>query len=829
MKRLYYSVLLILFTVFASAQPEQKRRTFDPSRLPSIGILSGFVVDSLSGQPIPYASISIVSQRNQEIVTGGISNEQGRFKITEIRLGRYKVIIEYIGYKKIELGPIGLSPRGDGIEQDLGEIRLGRSVIKFDEVQVTGERPLFVQTAEKKIFNVEKNSLTTGGTALDALQQVPGVDVDIDGNVSLRGSTNVNILIDGKPFSLAGGDKKILLENMSADNISDIEVITNPSAKYDPEGMAGIINIVLKENRLAGLNGSFNAGASGNGRYSGSSQVNLRNEKFNIFANLGLRHDTRDGGGDNYREMTIFNDLIILDQILDFDRERDNLLLKSGIELFLKPKHSLSLQTTYNMGDGISDGLVETKETRTDILEYFRTTDGLNGRDGQEITFAYDWKIMATQKFSAYFSRSSGANDRDEIYLTSTNLGYSGEIEPDHQKINSRRSSVNTDFQADYIHPIGKSSKFEAGYSGRKRSIESLFNAYDFIEAQGEYIFNDTVSNDFVYDEDIQAIYIQYSRKSGILGYQAGLRLENVSTMSFLKNTGEKFKNPYTSYFPSATLTLGSPQSLQIQSSYSRRIRRPSHRRLNPFIRQSDKFNIFQGEPFLKPEYIDAAELNLSRYKNRRTLSIGIYYRRVTDKISRYKYLRDDGISVSTYANSDEQRTFGAEMIISGSLNKVFRLMLNGNIYQDEVNAANVFGEDYDRTATGYMARITTTWIARPGTEVMFSGFYRGPRDIPIGKIESMTFSSLSVKQKFMDDRLAVSLRLNDVFNTMGFKFHTFEENYFQDSSRKWESQVLTMTVEYRFGKMEDRRSRNRNQRNRGNNDYDGMGEMEIE
>ncbi|SVC89760.1 uncharacterized protein METZ01_LOCUS342614, partial [marine metagenome] len=276
----------------------------DPAKVPKIGVVYGTVVDSTSGTPIPYASVSIINNRSNTIMTGGITNEDGEFHIKEIAIGRHKIVIEYIGYKKQELGPYTFMPYGDKKEYNLDKIVLSQTTLQMAGIDVEGERPLFVQTAEKRIFNVEKNSLTTGGNAIDALRQVPGVEVDPDDNISLRGSSKVNLMIDGKPSSIAGGDIKSLLQSVPAANIADIEVMTNPGAKYDPEGMAGIINIVLKENKFAGLNGNINTGAIINrGDTNLSGQVNYRTTTFNSFINLGMNERKRISDGSSLRTM----------------------------------------------------------------------------------------------------------------------------------------------------------------------------------------------------------------------------------------------------------------------------------------------------------------------------------------------------------------------------------------------------------------------------------------------------------------------------------------------------------------------------------------------
>jgi len=247
---LIWGAVLVGFAQHGGRRGGMSQRQMDPNKVPKIGVVYGTVVDSASGSPISYASVAIINNRSNTIMTGGITNKDGEFHIKEIALGRHKVLIEYIGYKKVELGPYTFMPfGGNQTEYNLETISLTQTTLQMAGVDVEGERPLFIQTAEKRVFNVEKNSLSTGGNAIDALRQVPGVEVDPDDNISLRGSSRVNLMIDGKPSSIAGGDVKSLLQSIPSANIADIEVMTNPGAKYDPEGMAGIINIVLKENQ----------------------------------------------------------------------------------------------------------------------------------------------------------------------------------------------------------------------------------------------------------------------------------------------------------------------------------------------------------------------------------------------------------------------------------------------------------------------------------------------------------------------------------------------------------------------------------------------------
>jgi outer membrane receptor protein involved in Fe transport len=825
-------IIKTLFLLLMGFQSLIFTQQMNPGKLPKIGVIYGTVIDSSTGMPIQYTSVSVINTQTQEVITGGITNEKGQFHIENIQLGIYNIGVEFIGYKKVVIGPIKLSPRGEGTEQNLGKIELSITSLQMDLVEVQGKRPIYVQTAEKKIFNVEQNTMSSGGSALDALRQVPGVDVDIDGKVSLRGSSNVNILIDGKPSIVTSSDQEMMLEAIPSDNIRDIEVITNPSAKYDPEGMAGIINIVLKENKFSGLNGNIKTGTSTNNAYNNSGQINYRNGKVNLFFNSALRNDVRGATGDNFREMTLYDVTSILDQDIEGERGGENLLFKGGIEFYPNQKNTIGLTASYSNGDRISNRSALTLETEDatidSILEYKRIIENDNGHISKDITLTYNRKFEnPKQIFSTYVNVSNGTDSRLESSITSADdyiLSVIGGTDPEKTTTDNERTIA--DFQMDYVHPFSNVFKIETGYKGSFRSYDNQFFTYD-IGIDTETI-DPSRSNHFLYDEDIQAAYAQFSFKKGIMGLQMGLRGESVNTVSELLDTGEKYENPYTSFFPSGSFSIELPMSLQMQTSYSRRINRPSFRKLNPVAHQFDQNSIRKGNPFLDPEYIDIAELNVSGFSHGMSATLGTYFRRTTDKISYNKTIDSSGVTTVTYENFDEEKTFGIEGVFSGSNHKKLRLMFSGNIYMDKVNASNVFdSDDYDQTSIGFMGRFTATYNITPTMEIMMMGFYRSPRDIPFGNLNSMSFTSLSVKQKFIDDRLAVSLRLNDLFNTMGFGYTTEGEYYYQESYRKFDSQIASISLEYNFGKMEDRSrySRKRNDKRNGSD----MGGFEIE
>lgn len=809
------------------------QQQMDPNSAPKIGVIYGSVVDSASQSPVPYASISVINQRSSTIMTGGITNEDGEFRVEEIPLGRHKIVVEYIGYAKQELGPFTFLPFGDNkTEYNLETISLVQTTLQMAGVDVEAERPLFVQTAEKRIFNVSKNSLSTGGNAIDALRQVPGVEVDPDDNVSLRGSSNVNLMIDGKPSSIAGGDIKSLLQSIPSANIADIEVMTNPGAKYDPEGMAGIINIVLKENKFAGLNGNINTGGDSQGGSNLSGQINYRTTSYNSFVNLGINDRKRISDGSSMRWMDFPSFRNEIDQISNSKSGGPNLFVKSGFEYFIDPNQSLAVSATISNGDRSSENDTYTKDSGPGDKKYTRYATTGSDRNGYDINLNYDKKYKdPKQKLTSYFRFSDGLNEGMNEYYNSDGGG-ADFVGTNKAKNGDEGTSSGYDFKLDYVHPFENKSKLEVGLASKSTDRGDTQIAEIFDEATNQYVSDQSFSNKFIYNETVHAAYLQYSGNLWLFGLNAGGRYEIVDMFSELKTTNESFENPYSSFYPSLSMTFGAPQLLQIQTSYSKRVNRPRSRMINPFSSRQDERNLRAGNPFLKPEYTDSYEVNLSRFSRGLSLSLGGYYRYTTDKMTRFKEVRDDGVSIATYKNLEEQKTRGIDYSINGSLGRKLRLMFSGSVYWDEINS-DLFGSDYNKTAQGQRLRFTTMWNINPTTEFMFFMFYMPGRDIAIGKMDAMSFSSMSVKKKFMDNRLNLTLNLGDPFGLSGFRFQSWGDldedgvrDWYQDSNRNWNSRSIRLTLEYRFGKMEDRSRFSRQRRGGGMEMEEGSGEI---
>ena len=822
-----YTLLTITSVTFAQRGKWQggsgKGGQMDPSKAPKIGQVYGTVVDSTTSEPIPYASISIINIRSNTILTGGISDDRGIFDIKEIPLGKHKVIIEYIGYEKKELGPYTFLPFGKNnqTEYNLEEISLNQTSLQMAGVEVEGERPLFVQTAEKRVFNVEKNSLSTGGSAIDALRQVPGVEVDPDDNISLRGNTKVNLMIDGKPSSIAGGDIKSLLQSVPASNIADIEVMTNPGAKYDPEGMAGIINIVLKENRFAGLNGNFNTGGDTQGGTNLSGQVNFRNTKFNSFINLGLNDKVWNSDGTSYRKMEYQAYENILNQSYDSRSNGPNLFVKSGGEYFIDPTQSLGLSFTVSDGKRYRDNDNYTMDKGPGESRYIRISDSDSDRGGYDFNLNYDKKFKNPKhKLTSYLRLSDGNNLGGDEYKNTEWENYEDFFDNAAEARNSDNgSNKGFDFQVDYVRPFQSGSKLEMGLSSKKNDRDDKQTAEVFDYTLNQFVNDTEFSNDFNFNETVNAAYLQYGGSYWFLGYNAGLRYEAVNMLSDLKSNPDVFKKDYNSFYPSLSFTFGAPQFVQMQASYSKRVRRPRSRQLNPFISRQDERNYRSGNPFLNPEYTDSYEINFSRFSRGLSLSFGTYYRNTTDQITRHKEVNQDGTSLASYKNIGSKETKGFEYNVVGSLGKKIRMIFGGNTYWDDINT-DIYGDVYDKTSKTNNFRITSTYNVLPTTEVSFFMFHQPKKEIAIGTFNAMTWSSMSVKQKLMDERLNLTLNISDPFAMSGFGFSLQADSWEQESVRNFSSRTVRLTLEYRFGKMEDK-SRFSRQRRQGGMDSD--------
>ncbi|MBT8233934.1 MAG: TonB-dependent receptor [Saprospiraceae bacterium] len=710
-------------------------------------IVKGQVIDSESGKGLEFATISIFDKSNDNVIDGTLSSENGTFEFTLSKPNVY-LKIEYISYEEYILDPVEF-PNGENI-LNLGAINLYPNSQILDDVEIVAEKSETIFALDKKVFTVGKDLANRGGSAEDVLDNVPSVTVDIDGNVSLRGSEGVRMLIDGRPSGLAGVGNANGLRSIPANLIEKVEVITNPSARYEAEGMAGIINIILKKNQAGGFNGSFDITTGLPLRTGLSSNLNYRKGKINWFANYGINLNRNEGGGTRVQDRLISSDptdiqrqITLLDR--DMDRESLSNSFRFGMDYFIQDNEQLTASFLYrdsnddNLGvltysdyiDSVDNiGLPPLWESQFDskkALAYNSVQNQLNSNSLYNITTRSDeeiedemnleYSLNYRKTFSSreHFLNASGqfrkkGEDESSILKSVYQENLPGSQVDEDQKSTNSESQQTWLFQLDYVHPLGKDHKFETGLRSSFREIKNDYIVEEFIG--NEVFILPAFTNNFLYDEDIHAAYAIYGNTFKKFSYQAGLRAETSVINTTLIQDNISNDRTYTNLFPSGHLNYNFSIKSALQLSYSRRVRRPRFWDLNPFFTFSDNRNFFSGNPNIDPEFTDAYEIGQIQYWDDISVNSSLFYRKTNASILRVIVINLDDIStLTTPLNIGTSHDYGLDFSISYSGLKWLRLDANCNVFQSELYLDPVSTElsiyDYYRDVRNYSGSLT--------------------------------------------------------------------------------------------------------------------------
>jgi outer membrane receptor protein involved in Fe transport len=771
-------------------------------KMPAIGVVNGSVIDSTSGLPIEYASISLVNMRSDEVVTGALSDKTGRFNIREVPLGRYRAVVEFIGYAAKEISPINIFPgEGGGIKHDLGSVKLQISSINLTAVEVLGESQ-FIQTIDKQIFTVGKNLAASGGSGEDVLNQVPTVAVDIDGNITLRGDANVTVLIDGKKV---GFDRRSMVDNLQASMIEKVEVITNPSAKYDPDGVGGIINLVLKRGAFEGFNGSTSLSAGEYNKNNISGNLNFRTDTWNVFSSTSYRTGERYSKGlrqFDYTYLDTSEGVRYLYQDTKRIRNSDNISFRFGGDLYPTPNSTISYTSTFSNRDQDSQEIVETTRPVSSILDVQE-----NGLENEwDHSLSYENKFNSKdRKLNADISYGIGKENETE-----KNRG--NEIENSHG-----HKSIIASF--DYEDKLGKNIDLEAGFKTTLKILDD-----DLFFQDGTY--------DYLYDEDIYALYTTIGYEiNDRLGLKGGLRFEQVETKAnvtgdttattsithFIINNAVKsgeLNSPYKHFYPSVFLNYKLTEKQQIQFGYSKRVNRPGTRSLNPFPRDMlDTTRIRTGNPYVKPEYSDVMEINFSSNSRKFNFNTGVSYKHTTDQIAWWD--RDEIIyngrpyELLTSGNAESAENLGGSVIINYRPMPLASFMLTTWWWRSETNGGQ-YEEDMTGTSYGMYNRGQLTLNIPTVARLELSVGGRGTMKITSGTIPANFGADLGIEKSFMNNQLSVTLKVNDLFNNRKFIIDTRQdyELYTQEmyAERKRGRRTTSLNLRYNFGKQQKKK-----------------------
>ncbi len=778
---------------------------------PTIGTISGAVVDSATGEPMPYVNV-VVRSPLDSIITGGITDDDGRFRIVELPTGSMNVEIQFMGYESI-VRKVDISRENRNLE--FKTVQLSESSRQLEEVTIRGEVSTVTQKIDRKVINVGKDLTATGTNASELLNNVQSVSVDQQsGAVSLRGNENVRIFIDGKPSNISPAQ---LLKQIPSSSIKSIELITNPSAKYSPEGMSGIINIVLYKNAQRGLNGSVQAGvtAGENLRYNGSLDMNYSTGKVNMYINYGGRTGMRTGGGTLDR-----TDIDVISQTEYLNKSTSN-LLKSGIDLFLNESNTLSFYTVQNLYD---------MDRSSMTMNYFQDTPG---NDILQEMISDNYSGIYNMNYKRDFNDDGHSIEFEASYSSIDNLDdgvFTDRINPGDPTENYMdevlNENQNTLVNLDYVKPFSDDGKLEMGLEYRHDGARNVYNTdrhrylqdgsgMKIPDGQGGYETQLLPDSRFTYDRQIYSAYTTYGHKLGDLSFQAGVRVEQYEIEAlFSEGDGdEPYSDSKLTAYPSAFVTYTPGQKNQFQLSYSRRVDRPGISQVNPIrAAWSSPLTTFVGNPELRPQFTHSLELNFSRRFGFGSLSFGTFYRRVNDNIIRYT--NPDPFDVNktevTYENADGENRAGVE--VSGMIRpfKWWNINLSSDVYYQQMSGY-ALGEYVEVQNIATNVRMSNMFKVTDNLNIQLFGMYRGGGKVVQYRFLPMYLVSTGVSWDLFDDKATLSFRLNDIFNTMKFQFESI--NYYPVIGRfTWESRTANLSFSYRF-KSGEVKTRNRKQR----------------
>lgn len=840
MKKLAMLLVFCVTAYFGLAQNPNFQRNGRQGQLPT-GRFYGKIVDA-ANKGIEAASVTLVTnkfdtaaKKQKEIIVGGmLTTNTGDFSIENVPLfGRYKLKITGIGYKTIEM-PVAFSMPGKNagnnsdpsalvgaLDKDLGNIKLAIDDKVLGAVTITATKPLFQLGIDRKIFNVDKNITSTGGTAVDVMRNVPSVNVDIDGNVTLRNAPP-QIFVDGRPTNLT-------LDQIPADAIESIEIITNPSAKYDASGgMAGILNIVMKKNKRVGYSGNVRANIDSRAKFGFGGDVNIRQKKINIFATTFFNQRKSISNGITTRSTNFGNNNFYTTQN---DQSTQNFIFgfaRGGIDYFLDNRNTITINGTYVRGRGtpnttsIIDSINNSVFTKYDNRISNSTFNFRNA--GTQLSYKHNFP-KSGHELTADLTYFKGHNDNQNLITTddfkmpqnSLNNSYA-------QKQNISGSNDNLIVQSDYTNPITDHSKIEAGVRAAIRTINSSSLYYSDPVNNGNFY----PTSNIVYNskDNVYAAYTTYSNRWKKFSYQVGLRAESSSYHGMFPLKAETFNTNFPiSLFPSAFLTDNISDNDQVQLNYSRRINRPNFFELFPFIDSSDLFNVTKGNPNLKPEFTNSLELSYSKtFQNRDNFLATIYYKRSTNLITRfYDTTSSKKYIINTYINADNSYVTGLELIGRNKITNWWDLTSNLNLFTAKIN---ITGQQAPAQFPSYFFKINNSFKLPKNFSFQLSGDYTskivtspggsgnegggrrmfggGGTTASQGYIRPNYGVDAALRFEFLKNKVAaLSLSVNDIFRTRKYDAHSESAFFVQDISRTRDPQIFRLNFNFRFGKFD--------------------------
>ncbi len=785
------------------------------------GIIKGIVIDVQTDQPMEYANIAVYDSEDSALVTGGITRENGKFEITGMAYGDYYIEAKFIGFDKSKVDDINLDKENP--VYDSGNIMLKPSTTEIGSVDVVADKSPIEYKLDKKVVNVSQVINAAGGTAVDVLENTPSVQVDIEGNVSLRGSGNFTVLIDGKPSVLSGSEA---LRQIPASALDNIEIITNPSAKYEPDGQAGIINLITKKNAMNGLSGIVNGSVGTRDKYRGDFTLNYRTPKLKLTGGADWRKETFYGSMNSNQESYFGDTTLYL--LRDGSRNfmRDGYNFKGGAEYNFTDKTSLSLsgEAGISKNNRGGDGRNHQYSVPASVENEFFSVEDENSKDENDF-------YSATMNFQHRFEKKDHKLDAMAHYSNRNGLQY----EEENEQVSDENYNPNGDYLArtqstekegekefrlkvDYTLPINDKSKFEAGLQSRieDEKEDIAFKIYD--PDIGDWINSDFFSSVTDFKRSIHALYSTYSNKLGMFEFMAGLRGEYTDREIISYGTDTTISLNRFDLFPTLHISFDISDNDQLMASYSRRIDRPRGRDLDPVPSYYNRYTVRIGNPDLEPEYTDSYELGFMHKFGMSFISLEAFHRITNNKIERVEELGNDGTFYITSKNLNRDFSTGAELMGNVDFTKWLTVNASASVYNYRIEG-ELNGESIDRQSTNWNGRLNTTFKFSSNSRMQVQGFYRGPSVSAQGESKSFFYSNIAYKQDFFKKKLTATLSVRDPLGTAHFARSSFGQDFKRSFKFERESQVFMLTLSYKINNFKS---------NDGGNDGENEGGMDI-
>jgi len=815
------------------------------------GKFYGKVIDATTGKGMEFATVrlnkevvdSATKAKTEILVTGVISQLNGEFIIENVPLfGQYIVIVSAIGYQSKSLKATFPKPQQGKpmvTEKDLGNIIIGQDTVMLQELVVEGKEPQYIMAIDKKIFTVSDNLMSEGATAQEALKMVPSVDVDMDGNVTLRNSSP-QIFVDGKLSTLT-------LDQIPADAIQSIEVITNPSAKYDASGgMGGIINIVLKKDRRIGFNGSIRAGIDMRGKVNAGGNINIREGKFNFFVGANLRQSKSIGFNETIRKNYFAYPNTNIYQDNNSIIDRTFVSGNAGADYFINNRSTITFTQSFFGGDvSFIDELNSLTDTlysnsigssstirKSDANRHFRSYTSsllfkhLFPKEGRELSSDINYSVNDV---------NNGGDFETQLY-NSENIAIGN---PSKQMQAGKSNNTFVAAQTDFVNPVSEKMKFESGVRFSYRDFFSRNENYTFLDSTNTFVLQQSFTNNYKFIDQIYAAYTTFTHQLGKFGYQAGVRLESSDYRGTLIETGQRFNVSFpVSVFPTAFVDYKLNDKDNLQLNYSRRVNRPGFFNLLPFIDYTDSLNLSRGNPTLKPEFTNSLELSyLNAFGKANSFLISVYFKNTTHLITRYQIAEFNDVLnrtviMNTYANANNAYATGIDLTNKYSIFKWWDATLNFNMFQSIISAENI-ELNLTNKMLSYFVKLNTNFKIPGNFGIQLSGSYHSPRALQQsssgmdrggwggnnassaqGYTKEFYEVELAIKKDFFKNKQAsATLSVSDIFKTRETNTITESNYFYQETYRIRDQQFVRLNLSYRFGKFDSSIFRRKNTR----------------